>query len=350
MAQVIPRTMRKLVASRLSQKFREVVEIKEVPVPSPGDGEVLIKNKFVGINATEINFTAGRYDPNVKPPLDIGFEGMGEVVGVGSNTKLKPGQPVMYMSYGAFAEYKIVPARAVIPLPSLSAAYIPFLVSGMTASIALEKVGDLKSGETVLITAAAGGTGQFAVQWAKQAGCHVIGTCSTPEKVEFLKKIGCDRPINYKTENLRSVLKSEYPKGVDIIYESIGGDIFETCIDSLAVKGRLIVIGFIEGYKSDLGFTPSRTIATLPVKLLKKSASVRGFFLEHFRRDTPMYATKMIDMYNKGTLKSFVDLGETSEKGKFSGLLGISDAVDYLYSQKSIGKIVVDLDATSSKL
>ncbi len=84
----------------------------------------------------------------------------------------------------------------------------------------------MKTGETVLVTAAAGGTGQFAVQLAKLAGNTVIATCSTPEKVKLLKELGCDRVINYKTENLEQVLKSEYPNGVDIVYESVGGETF----------------------------------------------------------------------------------------------------------------------------
>lgn len=102
------------------------------------------------------------------------------------------------MHGGAFSEYLILPERLAIPIPNLDPGFVPLIVSGMTASISLEKVGELKSGEKVLITAAAGGTGQFAVQLAKLAGCHVIGTCSTDEKVAFLKTLGCDRPINYK--------------------------------------------------------------------------------------------------------------------------------------------------------
>lgn len=208
-----------------------------------------------------------------------------------------------------------------------------------------------KKGETVLITAAAGGTGIIAVQWAKLAGCHVIGTCSTDAKVEFLKKIGCDRPINYNKENLKEVLKNEYKNGVDVVYETIGGEVFDICVNSLAVKGRLIVIGFIEGYQTELGFKPSRTMATIPVRLLNKSSSIRGFFLEHFMSDIPRYVTKMIQLQQEGKLKTFVDMGENYEKGPFRGLESIADAVEYLYTKKSIGKIMVNIDGgQSSKL
>lgn len=126
---------------------------------------------------------------------------------------------------------------------------------------------------------------------------------------------------------------------------------FDICVNSLAVKGRLIVIGFIEGYQTELGFKPSRTMATIPVRLLNKSSSIRGFFLEHFMSDIPRYVTKMIQLQQEGKLKTFVDMGENYEKGPFRGLESIADAVEYLYTKKSIGKIMVNIDGgQSSKL
>lgn len=88
----------------------------------------------------------------------------------------------------------------------------------------------MTKGETILVTAAAGGAGQIAVQLAKQAGNHVIGTCSNEEKVAMLKAMGCDRVINYKTEDFGNVLKTEYPRGVDIVFESVGGEFFNICL------------------------------------------------------------------------------------------------------------------------
>ncbi|XP_053384072.1 prostaglandin reductase-3-like [Mercenaria mercenaria] len=340
----LPKTIRKLVATRASPKFREVVSIVTEPTPKPGDGEVLVKNRFVGINASDINFTAARYNPDAKFPMEIGFEAVAEVVAAGPNALYKPGQAVMYMQYGAFSEYKLMKDKLLVPLPKLKAEYLPFILSGNTAAISLDKVGHIKSGETVLITAAAGGTGQIAVQWAKLKGCHVIGTCSSEDKMKFLKEIGCDRPVNYKTENLREVLKKEYPKGVDVVYETIGGDMFDTCVENLALHGRLIIIGYIEGYESDKGYKPASTLTTLPSMLLRKSASVGGFFLPQFAEDSAPYVMKQIQYYNEGKLKSFVDLGQKASAGPFNGLEKIVDAVEHLYSKKSIGKIIVDLN------
>ena len=96
----------------------------------------------------------------------------------------------------------------------------------------------LASGESVLVTAAAGGVGHIAVQWAKLKGCHVIGLCSSTAKETFLKHIGCDRIINYKTQDLDQVLKKEYPNGVDIVWETIGSPVFEQLFEHLARKGR----------------------------------------------------------------------------------------------------------------
>ena len=219
----------------------------------------------------------------------------------------------------------------------------------MTASISLEKYGNLKPGSKVLVTAAAGGTGQFAVQLAKLAGCHVIGTCSKEEKVEMLQKLGCDRPINYKTEDFKSVLKTEYPKGVDVVYESVGGEVFNTCVKNLAVGGRLILIGFITSYQ-DYNFALRPTLPLYQI-LLAKSASLQGFFLNHHLRDVPSHIAKMVELYSTGKLQAKVDLGEGYSKGPFRGLESIFDAVDYLYTGQSKGKVVVELNPdTPSKL
>lgn len=275
------------------------------------------------------------------------MEGIGEVVQVGADcTEYKPGDSVAYMAQGAFGEYLILPSKHAIPLPKIDPHFIPLIISGLTASISLDSFGELKSGENVLVTAAAGGTGQFAVQLAKIAGCHVIGTCSSEEKVDFLKSIGCDRPINYKKEDLKTVLKQEYPNGVDVVYESIGGDIFDTCLKNLAYFGRLIIIGFISSYKGSSFTLPIK--APLQSILLSKSACVRGFFLlNHVKA----HFAKLAQLYTTGKLRSTIDIGETDLRGPFRGMQGILDGVDYLYSGKNSGKVIVEINGQScSKL
>lgn len=350
----IPSSMKKLVVTKLSPNFREAVSAQTVAVPTPGDADLLIRNRFVGINASDINYSSGRYDPSVKPPFDAGFEGIGEVVGLGlsASSRYTVGDTVAYFGSGAFAEYTVVPAKETVPVPAVKPEFLTLLVSGATAYIALKRLGDLAKGETVLVTAAAGGTGQFAVQFAKQAGCHVIGTCSSNEKAGFLKSIGCDRPINYAAEDLAKTLRKEYPQGVDVVYESVGGSVLEVAVNSLANKGRLIVIGFISGYQSASGIPPFRG-GTLPVKLLQKSASMRGFFLPHFMSDYREALSSMMQMFARGKLVCEVDCGDLAPEGRFIGLESVFRAVDYMYAGKNLGKVVVEVAppaVSSSKL
>jgi len=332
----------------LTSNFRQAAKLVKRPLFPPPTldlkpDEILIRNSYVGINASDINWTAGRYDPTAKPPFDLGFEGLGEIVARGKNvSKLKEGQFVTYMKYGAFTDFIPVDSRHCFPIPAKDPGYLPLLVSGMTASIALEEVGqirpDKKPAETVLVTAAAGGTGQFAVQWAKLHGCHVIGTTSSESKAKFLTEIGCDKVVNYKAEDVNEVLRRDYPDGVDCIYESVGGGLFDTCLNNLAQKGRLIVIGFITDYKDErMGFKPNKSLSLLPAKLLRKSASVGGFFLFHYVDHFSVHFLRLARLYAEGKLTSKVDLS-------FRGLDSIPDAVDFLHSGRNLGKVIVELD------
>ncbi|XP_051019777.1 prostaglandin reductase 3 [Acomys russatus] len=349
----IPRTMQKLVVTRLSPNFHEAVTLRrDCPVPLPGDGDLLVRNRYVGINASDINYAAGRYDPSVKPPFDIGFEGIGEVVALGlsASARYTVGQAVAYAAPGSFAEYTVVPASIATAVPSVKPEYLTLLVSGTTAYISLKELGELSEGKKVLVTAAAGGTGQFAVQLSKMARCHVIGTCSSEEKAAFLKSVGCDRPINYRTEPVEEVLKREYPEGVDVVYESVGGAMFDLAVDALATKGRLLVIGFISGYQSPTGLSPVKAGA-LPAKLLRKSASLQGFFLNHYFSKYQAAMEHLLALYTQGDLVCEVDLGHLTPEGRFTGLESIFRAVDYMYTRKNIGKLVVELPhCASSKL
>jgi NADPH-dependent curcumin reductase CurA len=352
-----PIRYRKLVAQRLSADFRAATAVVPAVVDTAAlkPHQLLVRNRYVGINASDTNFTAGRYKPGVQPPFDTGFEAIGEVVAAGSAAGFEAGTPVATTSFGAFAEYQVVPARMVVPLPSLQPRYLPLLVSGLTASLALEKVGEMKAGETVLVTAAAGGTGQFAVQLAKLAGCRVIGTCSSRDKADYLRSLGCDRAVVTSSEDLHAVLRAEFPKGVDVVYESVGGATFDTCVANLATKGRLIIIGFISGYADQSGWVggapaagaegPGSRSAAVPlhVRLLAKSASVRGFFLNDYLEDAPEHLARLSALSDEGKLAPGLD--PRCAAGAFTGLEAIPDAVAFLYSRANVGKVFVSLPA-----
>jgi len=342
---MIPSRCRQLVGIKLTQRFADAVKIASKDIKPLQPHEVLVKTRFVGINASDLNVTAGRYKHlKNELPLALGFEGVGNVVRVGESVEnIGINQAVCYMQQGSFAEYLIVPAAQLLPVPAADPEYVTLLVSGLTAAIALSEIAALRPAERVLVTGAAGGTGQFAVQWAKMAGCHVIGTCGGPEKACLLRELGCHRVVDYQAERLRDVLRNEYPKGVDVVYEGVGGDMFDTAVNNLAMHARLLVIGFISGYESELGVAKSHTAATLPVRLLTKSASVRGFFLFNHASLFKKYWRRLLEAKMQGGLRCIVDCGPSSA-APFRGLESIVPAVEYLYSRKSLGKVIVELN------
>lgn len=329
-------TYRKLVATTLSTDFRKAADIVEEGMPEPGPKEVLVRNHYAGVNATDVNITAGRYDETQKPPFDLGAEAAGEVVATGDNVKhLNVGDHVVTsVMGGGYREYHCVRSSNAVPVSKASPEALSIMVSGLTASIALDEVGEMGEGETVLVTAAAGGTGQYAVQLAKRADNHVIGTCGAPEKVELLEELGCDRPINYREEDVGEVLDEEYAGGVDLIYEAVGGELFDTCVDALANYGRLLVIGFVSEYKS--GPEPVRR-PRIYTKLLPKSASLHGFFLPHFADHFAPHMRRLMQLQKRGELHVAIDSKE------FHGIESIPDAVEHLHSGQSRGKVVVRL-------
>uniref|UniRef100_M4BJE4 Enoyl reductase (ER) domain-containing protein n=1 Tax=Hyaloperonospora arabidopsidis (strain Emoy2) TaxID=559515 RepID=M4BJE4_HYAAE len=338
---------RKIVCKKLSTDFRACTAIVSYHLPALKHDDVLVQIKYCGINASDINYTNGSYLPGVQPPFDCGFEAVGIVLDVGPGVKkLQKGDAVVSTSYGAFAEHLVTQERRLVKVPAAMPEVLPITLCGLTASMALEYVGQMTHGETVLITAAAGATGQFAVQLAKLAGNHVIGTCSSPDKVVYLRSIGCDRPINYREEKVYDVLKKEYPRGVDLVFESVGGEMFEACVNNIARKGRIIVIGAIAGYQDSSTWKHklNKTTMPLPSKLLTKCASVRGFLYTDYIREAPAHTKKLTTLVQCGVLNAGVD------PSNFYGLEDIPNAIDYMYERKNIGKVVVDLTKSPAKL
>jgi len=212
-AHSIPQHRRKLQVHRLSNDFAEATKIVTEPLPQQlPPGHVLIRNAYAGINASDVNYTAGRYfgspqEAAKRLPFDAGFEAVGAVAAAASDvTGLVVGSPVAAMMYGSFSDYQVVAAKHVLPVPLAAKEVVALLTSGLTASIGLEQAGRMRTKETVLITAAAGGTGQFAVQLAKAAGNRVLATCGSDDKAQMLQQLGADGTINYKREDLKQVL------------------------------------------------------------------------------------------------------------------------------------------------
>ncbi|KAG5388029.1 hypothetical protein IGI04_029570 [Brassica rapa subsp. trilocularis] len=313
----LPQSFEKIIVHALSHNFRNATCIVRTPLQLPiGPHQVLLKIIYAGVNASDVNFSSGRYFSGGSPklPFDAGFEGVGLIAAVGESVKnLEVGTPAAVMTFGAYAEYMIVSAKHVLPVPRPDPEVVAMLTSGLTALTALEKAGQMKSDETVLVTAAAGGTGQFAVQLAKLAGNKVIATCGGSEKAKLLKELGVDRVIDYKAEDIKTVLKKEFPKGVDIIYESVGGKMFDLCLNALAVYGRLIVIGMISQYQGEKGWQPAN-YPGLCEKILAKSQTVAGFFLVQYSQLWKQNLDKLFNLYSLGKLKVVVCMDPTFEQ------------------------------------
>jgi hypothetical protein len=170
------------------------------------------------------------------------------------------------------------------------------------------------------------------VQIAKLAGCHVIGLTGSRDKAEWLRTLGVDRVINRHEEDLRSVLEREYPRGIDIAYDSVGGQIFDAFLDHLAMRGRLI----ISGHTSDFD-KPIENVAQPRIyrKLYWKSASVRGFQNQAFSEYFDDAAQRLLALHYSNKIRVLVD------PKPFVGLESVADAAEHLLSGRNLGKVVV---------
>ncbi len=333
---MIIKTYRKLIAQQFSQDFKSAIKIVEVDIPTPADNEIVICNKFAGIN--------GGFDTSIcrggvsyitlTPPFDLGVEAVGEVVAVGQNVDdFNIGDAVATtVRGGGYREYQAVDSHLSVKVRAATPEVLTLMPTGVSAMVALEQVGEMRSGEIVLVTAAAGGAGHIAVQLAKLAGNHVIGVCGSDDKAKLLTQLGCDRIINYRLENLNKVLKQEYPDGINLIFEGVGKDMFDICVDNLAVRGRLIVFGFISDYKNQQEQVCQPRIYS---KLLWQAASIRGFMMYHYREYIPAARDRLLDLFYTGKIEVAVDSTE------FRGIESIVDAVEYLLNGKNCGKVVV---------
>jgi NADPH2:quinone reductase len=226
----------------------ENLAVVDRPDPEPGPGHVSVKVEAAGVNYADVMMRRGLYSGGPKPPFVPGLEIAGTVEAVGDGvTTVAPGDAVTALvSSGGYAERVLAPAAAVMPRPpGLSAeAGAAFSVNFFTADLALHFAGDVRPGKTVLVHAAAGGVGTAAVQLAKRAGARVIATASSREKLDRVAALGADVIVDYTKEDFLEVVRRETNgEGVDIVLESVGGDVFDKSVAALRPLGRLVVFG-----------------------------------------------------------------------------------------------------------
>jgi NADPH:quinone reductase len=246
----IPATMRALQQTSLKGP-RDVRLITDAPVPSPDRGEVLIRVTAAGVNFADISQAYGRFAGGPQAPYLAGFEAAGEVVAVGEAvTGPRPGTRVVGVGYGAFAEYMVLPAAAAMPVPAgwTAEQALGLVVNWPTALAALKPLGHVATGETVLVHAGAGATGQAAVTMAKHYGARVIATAS-PSKHETVLALGADHVLDSLHGDLAAeVLRLTGGAGADVVLESAGGATFHASLAAAKrVTGRVIVYGVAGG-------------------------------------------------------------------------------------------------------
>ena len=230
----------------------EVMHLEEIATPTPQEGEVLIQIAAAGVNYADLAQRQGAYLTRTRTPLTLGMEVAGTVAAVGSGVSFPTiGTRVVAFGDGGYAEYTTARANSVIPIPDsldfVHAAAFP--LQGLTAYQLLRESAHIRSGESVLVHAAAGGVGTLAVQLAKLMGAGtVIGTASSAAKLDLVRSLGADVAINYTEANwVEEVKQATQGQGADIILEMVGGDIAEKSLQCLAPFGRMVVFGAASG-------------------------------------------------------------------------------------------------------
>jgi len=246
----IPATMRALQQTSLNGP-QDMRLITDAPVPVPGHGELLVRVAAAGVNFADISKAHGMFLGGPRPPYLAGFEAAGEIVAVGEAvTGPQLGAQVIAVGDGAFAEYMVLPAAAAMPVPRgwTPQHALGLVVNWPTALAALKPVGGVAPGQTVLIHAAAGGTGQAAVKLAKHYGATVIATAS-PGKHETVLALGADHVLDSVSGDIAAeVMRLTSSAGADVVLESAGGATFEASLAAAKrVTGRVIVLGVAGG-------------------------------------------------------------------------------------------------------
>jgi NADPH2:quinone reductase len=314
----------------------ETLVVEEVADPVAGEGELRIAVAAAGVNFADTLMVGGGYQESPAFPFSPGLEIAGTVLDCGPGVDgFAPGDRVMAgCAHGGFAEQVTIPAGEVYRLPEA----MPFAVAGGfpvaygTAYGALAWRAALAVGETLLVLGAAGGVGLTAVEVGKAMGATVIAAAGGPEKCAIARDHGADHVIDYRAENLRERVReiTEDGEGCQVIFDPVGGDVFDTALRCLAWEGRLIVIGFASG-----------RIPKAPANiLLVKNCGVLGFYWGAYRRREPARFRAAFDQlfawYDEGRLKPLVSQTLPLDRA--------GEALNLLRERRSTGKVVLTMD------
>lgn len=310
----------------------ETLVLEDIASPEPKKNEVLLQVHAAGVNFPDTLIIEGKYQFKPPFPFSPGGEAAGVVGAVGEKvTHVKPGDRVMALTgWGSFAEEVAVPGYSVMPIPDGMdfASAAAFGMTYGTSMHALKQRANLQPGETLLVLGASGGVGLAAVEIGKAMGAKVIAAASSEAKLEVAKAAGADVLINYSEGSLKYKLKEiTGGQGVDVIYDPVGGDLFEEAFRSIAWNGRMLVVGFASG-----------TIPSLPANLtLLKGASLVGVFWGSFAQRQPQDNAanfqQLFAWFAEGRIKPLVSQTYPLDKA--------ADAINHLGQRKAVGKVVV---------
>jgi NADPH:quinone reductase len=308
------------------------LQLTDIPEPAPGSGEAVVRIKAAALNFFDTLIIAGKYQHKPPFPFSPAAEFAGVVEGVGSGvTEVARGDRVMgNIGWGAAREAVVVPAQALVKIPdTLDFDHAAGLtVTYATTLYALRERGALKPGETLAVLGASGGTGLAAVEIGKIMGARVIACASSDEKLDFARAHGADTTVNYATEDLRNALRTlGGERGIDVVYDPVGGPCTEPAVRSLGWEGRYLVVGFAAG-----------EIPKLPLNLvLLKSCDIRGVLWGSWIRREPAaqhaLMTQIVAWCAQGKLSVHVHA--------VYPLAEIATAMKAIADRKVMGKIVL---------
>ena len=328
----------------------DVLSIRDVPMPVLSSMQVLIRIRAIGLNFADIMGRLGAYPDMPEPPYIPGMELSGTVEEVGAEVRsFKGGERVLAYSFtGSHAEFVAVREEHVTPLPDSMTFEegAAFLVTSLTAYHGLVTLANARSGEKLLLHAAAGGVGILSLQLAKHLGMETFATAGTDEKLEVARQHGADHIINYRRDKFDSAVRTmtkEY--GVDVVMDSVGGRVFKQGWNLLAPMGRYILYGFADAV-SDNAFSilkAARSSLAMPVifplSLMSKNRGLLGFNLSTLTERIDYLQRCMgalSSLYNQGVLKPLI--------GRIFPFAEIRQAHAHLQQRKSIGKVVITLN------
>lgn len=312
----------------------ETLEIGERPAPSPGPGEIVVAVRACGLNFADTLIIQGKYQERPELPFSPGLEVSGEVLEVAEGVdEFAAGDTVIaFCGHGGLAERVAVPSGNAVRLPEgmdfVTAA--GFAVVYGTAHVGLERRARLRPGEVLLVHGAGGGVGLAAVEVGRKMGATVIATAGSEEKLALASEHGAHHVINYRETSFRDGVKALTDgRGADVIFDPVGGEVFDQSIRCIDWEGRILVIGFASG-----------TISELPMNLtLVKNMSVVGVYWGAYRKRDP-------EVLQRSWRQLLEWLAEGALKPHISATYPLSDgpaALESLMQRRATGKVVVTI-------